>query len=135
MRVTCVAVIVEDPASRVLLLLRDADPALEFPNHWTLPGGLANAHEAAASAAQRELSEETGLGLPISFWKNYDRPHQSNEFVIDQQVFTAAFTHRTGEVVLAEGQEARFFSRRELAHLSIAYGFDQLLEEYFDSKD
>jgi ADP-ribose pyrophosphatase YjhB (NUDIX family) len=51
-------VIVLDPADRVLLLRYDD----ELPNgrHWTTPGGGLNNGEDYATAAARELAEETG---------------------------------------------------------------------------
>ena len=51
-------VIVLDPANRVLLLRYDD----ELPNgrHWTTPGGGLDRGEDYATAAARELAEETG---------------------------------------------------------------------------
>jgi 8-oxo-dGTP diphosphatase len=45
-----------------LLLARRANP----PHLWTLPGGRVEPGEAAADAARRELSEETGVDAEIA---------------------------------------------------------------------
>ena len=55
-----VAVIVEDPRGRVLLLLRG--PTVPWMSgKWNLPGGGIERGESAFDAARRELREEAGL--------------------------------------------------------------------------
>jgi 8-oxo-dGTP diphosphatase len=55
-----VAVIVEDPQGRVLLLLRGpTDPWM--PRRWNLPGGRIERGESPTEAAMRETYEEAGL--------------------------------------------------------------------------
>ena len=55
-----VAVIVEDPRGRVLLLLR-GPTAPWMPSRWNLPGGKIERDESALDAARRETLEEAGL--------------------------------------------------------------------------
>ncbi|WP_327582256.1 NUDIX hydrolase [Nonomuraea sp. NBC_00507] len=52
-------VLIRDEHGHVLLV----DPA--YKPDWDLPGGMAEANEAPASAAHRELKEELGLDLEI----------------------------------------------------------------------
>lgn len=55
-----VAVVVEDPRGRVLLLLRGpTDPWM--PGRWNLPGGKIEIGESEVEAAMRETHEEAGL--------------------------------------------------------------------------
>jgi len=55
-----VAVVVEDPRGRVLLLLRGpTDPWM--PLRWNLPGGRIERGESASEAGMRETHEEAGL--------------------------------------------------------------------------
>lgn len=55
-----VAVVVEDPRGRVLLLLR-GPTAPWMPGRWNLPGGKIDHGESAYEAATRETREETNL--------------------------------------------------------------------------
>ena len=55
------AVVITDPAGRVLLLRR-AYP----PFDWVLPGGNAEAGESSVETALREVREETGLPIELT---------------------------------------------------------------------
>jgi 8-oxo-dGTP diphosphatase len=132
--IPCVAIIVENPRKEVLLLLRDDKPGVEFANHWTLPGGLVEANETPIQAAYRELYEETGLVLPLSQWRVYERHHQSQNYLIEQYVFTGRTDREDFRLVPGEGQELRYFGRKDIASLPIAYEFGRLLEEFFSKQ-
>ena len=56
-------VILVDTEGRVLMQLRDDDPAIMFPNHWGLTGGAGHPDEPPERTARREVAEETGLTL------------------------------------------------------------------------
>src|SRR5438309_10885835 len=56
-------VILVDHDGRVLLQLRDDDPAIMCPGHWGITGGAGHADESAEQTARREVAEETGLTL------------------------------------------------------------------------
>lgn len=49
---------------RVLTLLRDATPAISYPDMWDLPGGGREGNEDAYACIARETREEFGLTLP-----------------------------------------------------------------------
>lgn len=50
-----------DPAGRLLMQLRDHNPAAVHPGQWGLFGGEAEPGETLAEAAAREFEEETGI--------------------------------------------------------------------------
>lgn len=133
---TCVAIIIEDPNGKVLLLQRDNDPEVAFANHWTLPGGVVeDDDDSPESAAIRELLEETGLRLPLSHWMSYDRLHQDRSLIIRQHIFISQNKVNATEINLCEGQAFEFFGLEELPELPIAYGFDDLLSQFFVAKE
>jgi 8-oxo-dGTP diphosphatase len=61
-RVPCVGAIVRDSAGRLLLIRRGTEPGRGL---WSIPGGRIEPGESAASAAAREVLEETGLRVEI----------------------------------------------------------------------
>lgn len=126
-RVPYVSIILENAEGEVLLLLRENKSAITRPNHWTLIGGKVNHGETPEMTARRELEQEIGLKIQLSFWKRYDREHPL--FIIDQYVFTGKVKDSRNLLVL--GRDAQFFPPCEVGHLDVGYGFDVLLNEYF----
>jgi 8-oxo-dGTP diphosphatase len=127
-----VAIILINNRNEVLLQLRDNEPNISYPNCWTLPGGVVEPPEIPDQAAQRELAEETGLHLSLSHWKVYKRKPENRQFTIEQHVYVGRTHQERDEMILGEGQALRFFGRDELPLLSIAFGFEKLLYEFFD---
>ena len=127
-----VAIIVLNDQGEVLLQLRDSDPNIAFANFWTLPGGVVAANETTEEAARRELLEETGLSSDLAHWKFYRRESKNRKFLIEQHIYTCQTQQDISEMVLGEGQALQFFKQEELPGLSIAYGFDELLNEFFE---
>ena len=128
-RVPCISIILENREGEVLLLLRDNKSTIMYPNHWTLVGGKVEDCETPEMAAHRELEEETGLKMDLSFWKRYDREHLL--FIVDQYIYTGKVDMSRDALVLGEGQDLQFFKPAEVKHLKIGYGFKDLLNEYF----
>ena len=71
-----VGIIVTTPDKRVLLTLRHPDK--HHGNTWEITGGSVVAGEDSLTAAQRELSEETGICVPrekLTFCRKYLGSH------------------------------------------------------------
>jgi 8-oxo-dGTP diphosphatase len=129
-----VAVIVLNGQGEVLLQLRDNNPNISFANFWTLPGGVVESNEKPEQAAQRELAEETGLRLDLFEWKVYKRASKNHKLMIEQHIFVGDTKQEVHEMILGEGQALHFFRWKDLPALSLAYGFDSLLEEFFTQR-
>jgi 8-oxo-dGTP pyrophosphatase MutT (NUDIX family) len=61
MTLLAAAVIVHDPATDRVLLIRRGEHAKFAPGHWDLPCGKSDPGEPVTATAVRELHEETGL--------------------------------------------------------------------------
>ena len=127
----CVAMIIENPSRKILLLLRDDKPEIAYPNYWTLVGGQVEAGETAEQAALRELGEEVGLNLNLSLWKRYDWQFAPNS-IVDQYIFLGKVESENPEMILGEGQAMNFFDYQDIKELKIGFGFEVILNEYFD---
>ncbi len=133
LRVQGAAIIIKNPDGKVLLNLRD-ERAIPFPNCWTLPGGRVEVGETPQQAGIRELHEETGLQLPLSFWKVYERQYPDENIVVEQHVFVGAVDHTNPPLVVGEGQALQFFGKDEIFPLVVGFGFGELLAEFFASE-
>ena len=129
-KVTCVAAILRNSQGQVLLQQRDDKPNLAFAGYWTLPGGKAEDGEVPDNAIKRELMEEIGLEVSLDLWKIYERPGP-NSITIVQYVYTGQTDQTISGLAINEGQDLRYFGSKGVTKLSIAYGFDSLLTEYF----
>ncbi|MCP2339261.1 NUDIX domain-containing protein [Actinomadura rupiterrae] len=94
-----VAVVVLSSAGQVLLHLRDDDPEIAWPGHWSLISGLAEPGETPLQAMERELAEETGLALPLTQQLEYP-PGPDGGGVV---VFTARWDGDAAALPLTEG--------------------------------
>jgi len=70
---TQVAIAILHQNNRVLLQLRDDDPAIVYPGQWGFFGGHLEPGEDPDAAVRRELLEEIGYVPPkLSFFKSYE---------------------------------------------------------------
>lgn len=131
-RIPGVAIIIENRLGEILLLLRDDDPGISFPNHWTLVGGKVEEDETPEEAAHREMLEEIGVDTDITFLKKYDRRHPYA--IVEQHIYSGKIDLPCESLTLGEGQDVRFFNSHEIKKLKIGFEFDTLLDEYFLSR-
>ncbi|MEL7466387.1 MAG: NUDIX domain-containing protein [Pseudomonadota bacterium] len=111
-------VIPVDPAGRVLLQLRDHNPAAVHPGEWGLFGGEIEGDEALNEAARRELTEETGIEAPLSAFAPFARivsPVSKRRLY----VFEAHLDIAPVDVRLAEGAGFGFIEPRDFAALPL----------------
>jgi 8-oxo-dGTP diphosphatase len=111
---------------QVLLLLRDDNPAIPYPNMWDLPGGRVEDGETPKVCIRREMMEELGLGIediqPFSVVQFDDRT---------EYVFWKRMNLAIDSIRLTEGQRMRWFSRDEAERTPLAFGFNSVLSVFF----
>ena len=103
---------------KILLVLRDNNPAIAHPNTWNTPGGGIEEDETPEEALTRELQEEIGLtpssvvGLGTTTYKDGSLVHRFYVPVTDNE-FTQI--HLVGE-----GQRISWFTLEELFKLNVS---------------
>lgn len=120
------SIIFLNDAGQVLLLLRDDNPAIPYPNMWDLPGGHVEPDETPQECIVREMREEMGLELtdfePASVMAFSDR---------FEHTFWTRANLKIDDIDLTEGQRLQWFSREEIRQTELAYGFNLILEDFF----
>ena len=111
---------------QVLLFLRDDLPHIPYPNTWDVPGGHVEEAETPAQCIVREMKEEIGLdleGFELFSVKDFsDR--------IEHTFWKSANLH-IDEISLQEGQRLRWFSEEEAGATVLAYGFNEIVAEFY----
>jgi 8-oxo-dGTP pyrophosphatase MutT (NUDIX family) len=132
-------VILVDRQGRVLMQLRDDDPAIMFPGHWGLTGGAAHKDETPEQCARREVEEETGIALerfePFKAYYFTETAGRSSRAKADYELylFHAPCETPLSEMICGEGRELRFFAPDETDDLAIAYNHREVLDDFFAS--
>lgn len=116
--VTADIVVEKAGAREVLLIKRGKDP---FKGSWALPGGFVETDEEAATAAARELEEETSVKLgrdELNFIDYFDAPDRDPR----GRVISFAFGVKLNEDLDPKGgddaNEAKWFLLDELPELA-----------------
>jgi len=138
-------VLLVDRAGRILMQLRDDDPAIMFPGHWGLIGGASQAGETPEQTARREVHEETGLTLagiePFRAYYFHEQranggkrgPATKANSDYELYLFHAPCDTSLAEMTCGEGQELRFVAAADLDGLPVAYNHRQVLDDFFAS--
>jgi 8-oxo-dGTP diphosphatase len=126
---TTVAAILNNPdKTQILLTRRGIDP---YKGHWCLPGGHIDQYEPALDAAIREVKEETGLEVALSFYKYCDEiitQYGIHAVVIVFEGLAAGkTTAQPGEV-----EEIRWFLPAEIKSLPMAFLHHDILNAYLE---
>jgi len=111
---------------QVLLFLRDDKPGIPYRNMWDVPGGHVDNDETPEQWIVREMKEEMDLNLEefqlfsvmeftdrieYTFWKKAD---------LDIE-----------KINLHEGQKLKWFTEIEAKNKDLAYGFNEILDDFF----
>ena len=111
---------------QILLLLRDDDPTIPYPNRWDLPGGRVEAGETPEACIVREMKEEIDLDLDAFDLFAITPMTDRTEFT-----FWKSADLDIGRINLAEGQQLRWFTRDEARAVPLAFGFNPIVEAFY----
>ena len=124
------AIIIEE--NRVLLVKRGHPPLM---GEWSIPGGVLEIGETLREAAIREAMEETGLQVePSTLLGVFDRVlRDADERILYHYVLIDFLCRRISGEPRAGGDvdDVRWFSREEIATLSLAKDTAEVIERGF----
>ena len=111
-----VVLLAQDPPATVLLIERGGDP---FKGSWALPGGFVEGGERVASAAARELREETGIEAgELELLGVYDTPGRDPRGPTVSVVFVMRAAEELDAAGADDAADARWFDLGALPELA-----------------
>ncbi len=127
----CATILFTNFAGQVLLFLRDDIPQIKCPGMWDCLGGHAEEGESPEDCIRREMEEELGLNL------TEPEPYKVVEYPdrIDH-IFTQTLRMTEDELnkQLNEGQRVRWFSEEDVKSTELAFGFNEMVEQFFNDR-
>lgn len=117
---------------QVLLLKRDNNKNIPFPDYWDVPGGHIENGETPEECIVREMKEEIEKEIknPVLF-SIYNMPDRI------EYTYWLKVNFDISDINLHEGQYIKWFSENEINNLSdkkLAYGFGSILKDFFKQK-
>ncbi len=110
----------------VLLFLRDDISGLPYAGMWDVPGGHVDSGESPEDCIVREMKEEINYTLSdYHLYKVYDFSDRV------EHVFWKKKTFNIDDIILTEGQCLKWFSREDAQKTKLAYGFNQVVEDFY----
>jgi 8-oxo-dGTP diphosphatase len=111
---------------QILLVRRKRPP---FQGKWALPGGFCEVGETTEESCEREVREETGVAVRIGGVRGvYSDPKRDPRGHTVSILYDAVATGgkaRGGD----DAADARWFSRRDLAKLDLAFDHGRIVRE------
>jgi 8-oxo-dGTP diphosphatase len=132
-RIEIAHVLLFDRGGRLLIYLRDNNPAIPFPNHWDLFGGHLEAGETPEQALVREVREE--LGIEIKSWQRFTEFNCTTGDVYPnvKHIFWAVTPYVAADLILREGQALRSITMAERKDIKFANILGAVVDAFVDA--
>ena len=111
---------------KILLFLRDDLPSIPYPDMWDVPGGHVEKNERPEQCIVREMKEE--MNLTLDEFELFSKIEFEDRI---EYTFWARANFNIDEIVLLEGQKLKWFTKDEAKKTQLAYGFNEIVEEFF----
>lgn len=126
MKHTGCSIIFVNPQNQVLLFLRDDKPGLPYHNRWDVPGGHVEPDETPEECIVREMKEEMNIDLEDFHFLCRKEFTDRTEYTFWKEIEL-----KIEEINLMEGQRLKWFTQDEAAETELAYGFNEIVEEFY----
>jgi 8-oxo-dGTP diphosphatase len=113
----------------VLLFLRDNKPDIPYPDTWDIPGGHVEEGETPEQCIVREILEE--MGIEIKGFQLFSETEFDDRI---EYTFWVSEEIDIGTIRLTEGQILKWFKREEIYQTVLAYGFNRIMDDFFQSE-
>jgi 8-oxo-dGTP diphosphatase len=125
-------VLLFDCNGRLVVYLRDNNPAIPFPNHWDLFGGHLEAGETPEQALVREVREE--VGVELKQWNLFRVYHCNRGDVYPniKHIYWAQIDQAPAQLTLNEGQRLISIGSNELDRLEFANILREILDDFIE---
>ena len=120
------SLLIVNDTDEILLLLRDENPEIPYPNMWDIPGGHVEPNETPEQCIVREMKEEMRLDIEIPHLFLVTEFSDRTEYT-----FWRRMNLTIEEICLAEGQRLKRFSKSDVANIELACQFDQVVDAFF----
>lgn len=120
-------IILLNSKNEVLLLLRDNNLGIPYPNMWDIPGGMVEENEVPEQTVRREIKEEMEID-------NLGEIKLFNVFTtenITDYIFWKRMDIIPEEINLHEGQIIKYFNREQIKNIQLAFNYNFVLDEFF----
>ena len=114
---------------QVLLLLRDNKPDIPYPDTWDVPGGHVELVERPEDCIVREMYEEMGINL-----KGFELFSETEFDDRIEYTFWKTEDMDISGIRLTEGQCLKWFTEEEVYQTVLAYGFNRIMADFFQSE-
>ena len=113
----------------ILLFLRDDIQSIPYQNMWDIPGGHVEKDETPEQCIVREMKEE--MGLDLQDFREFNIVEFSDRV---EYVFWKKENLDISKIELTEGQYLKWFTEDDIRNTNLAFGFNQVAQDFFKQK-